>query len=99
MNPPERCPECHTSTIYARKSQTPTYRCQDDHEFDAPVTLLEAVRGRIETEPGQTLRSLRTGLDINVAPQAELNTLESEGVIERRRPGGTTNEWYPTGGA
>lgn len=92
---PERCPDCHTSSIHTRKTLSPTYRCQNGHEFDSPTTFVDEVRERIYAEGGQTLRSLRIGLNIGVAPEAELTALESAGEIERRQLEGTKSEWHP----
>jgi putative restriction endonuclease len=38
-----RCPECGTTGIKARKSKSPLYRCNSGHEFDVPRSADEPV--------------------------------------------------------
>jgi hypothetical protein len=34
----QRCPQCRTSAIKARRRLTPLFRCHSGHEFDRPST-------------------------------------------------------------
>lgn len=45
LKPVHRCPSCHRTSIKARKSASPVYRCYKcKHEFDDPDTELRHVR-------------------------------------------------------
>lgn len=34
----QRCPDCRTTALKARKTKRPVYRCDDAHEFDQPLS-------------------------------------------------------------